>query len=121
MVIIGSRSFVFPDSEYVFNNLLSIWNVWNPDNQIPKDVISEANKNVQISGAKGKVVTYAIGKNQTHRGWVGRVSYYFPDRSHHNIGSILLNLGQYSGIGRGRTSGFGRFRFYNIRKNRGDM
>ncbi len=105
----GSNVVIFPEIEYIMKNLVSIWNVWNPHKQITTEKQTNLLNSSYITYATGRVISIPNGKGASHRGWVGKVSYKFTEAESYKIGASLLKFGTYSGAGRGRSAGFGRF------------
>ncbi len=105
----GSNTVIFPEIEYIMKNLVSIWNAWYPDKQISTDTRTTLLNSSYITFARGRVISVPNGKGAYHRGWIGDISYKFSGSESHKIGGTLLKFGTYSGAGRGRSAGFGRF------------
>lgn len=111
----GSSFFVWPDPKYIFPNLVSIWNVWYPDNAIDEEsTVKYMHDHVSLHYAKGSIITVHTGKDQVHKGWVGLVKLGADSADAAEIMFHLLKLGFLTGVGRGRSAGLGRFDFDRV-------
>ncbi len=110
----GDGYFFWPEPSYIMKNLLTIWNNWLPNSQLDPETIEPHVNNVSVEYAKGNIIRVQTGKKMIHRGWIGDVSFYSRDESSHQMLSYLIKLGFFTGVGRARTSGLGRFYFPRI-------
>ncbi len=105
----GKQYFKWPEPTNLITNLISLWKKWTNENSL--EVIDLQNK-IWIEKAKGRLSTVRINRKIIHQGWVGQVTYGVHEKYVDFINSLFL-LGFFTGVGRGRTVGLGRFDIIN--------
>jgi CRISPR-associated endoribonuclease Cas6 len=105
----GKGDYPLPDPYLIFKNLLKKWNAFTSI-KISRDIIEEVKKNVYISGCWIKTKKLDIEGLGKIIGFTGRVVLYIDtdDQEFIKILNALIQLAEFSGIGRKTTMGLGK-------------
>ncbi|RMG20878.1 MAG: CRISPR system precrRNA processing endoribonuclease RAMP protein Cas6 [Methanobacteriota archaeon] len=111
----------FPSTDILFESLLHVWNIWFPAFSLDEHIIRENLPLISIKYAKGTVNRIPFVEGQFIHGWRGMIKLEVQETENLREICELIRLGSLSGVGRGRTLGFGRYRIiFERRPSSGD-
>ncbi|MHA1221894.1 MAG: CRISPR system precrRNA processing endoribonuclease RAMP protein Cas6 [Candidatus Heimdallarchaeaceae archaeon] len=107
-----SDSMFFPDPNYLFMNIINLWNTFNCSTLVPEVQFFEwIKKNVIINDYSTYTTRVSIQKGTPIKGFKGWVVYRFKNMEKFLPWiDLLLQFSQISNVGGSRTAGFGVIR-----------